>query len=53
MTMEEKIGQLFILGFNGTELSDATIKLIKQTKIGGVILFSRNYKDLNQLIKLA
>lgn len=52
MTIDEKIGQLFIVGFEGTEISDPLVKLIKELKIGGVILFSRNYRDLSQLIKL-
>ena len=52
MNLEEKIGQLFIVGFDGAELSDSITELIKQTKIGGVILFSRNYKDIPQLTKL-
>lgn len=52
MNMEEKIGQLFIVGFEGTELSESIAKLIKQEKIGGVVLFPRNFKDIPQLIKL-
>ncbi|HJN01845.1 MAG TPA: beta-N-acetylhexosaminidase [Nitrospinota bacterium] len=52
MNLEEKIGQLFIVGFEGTELSESIVGLIKQEKIGGVILFSRNFKDIPQLIKL-
>ncbi len=52
MTLDEKIGQMFIVGFDGTELSDPIAQLIKQYKIGGIILFSRNYSNLSQLIKL-
>ena len=52
MNLEEKIGQLFIVGFDGTELSQSIVGLIKQEKIGGVILFSRNFKDVPQLIRL-
>ena len=52
MNLEEKIGQLFIVGFEGTELSQSIVGLIKQEKIGGVILFSRNFKDVPQLIRL-
>ena len=52
MNLEEKIGQSFIVGFEGTELSESIAGLIKQEKIGGVILFSRNYKDIQQLVKL-
>ena len=52
MNLEKKIGQLFIVGFEGTELSQSIVGLIKQEKIGGVILFSRNFKDVPQLIRL-
>ena len=52
MNLEEIIGQLFIVGFKGTEMSDPITKLIKQKNIGGVILFSRNFKDISQLVKL-
>lgn len=52
ITLDNKIGQLFIVGFMGTEISDSIVRLIKQLKIGGVILFSRNFRDLSQLIKL-
>lgn len=43
---------MFVVGFEGTELSDYILEHIKKSKIGGVILFSRNYQDPVQLIKL-
>lgn len=52
MTMEEKIGQLFILGFEGKDIEEETKHLIEDFKIGGLILFSRNIEDSNQIIQL-
>ncbi len=52
MSLDEKIGQLFIIGFEGTVLDNALKELILQKHIGGVILFKRNIKDAEQLIAL-
>jgi beta-N-acetylhexosaminidase len=39
--LEEKIGQMIIIGFRGTELNEDSIivKIIEEVKIGGVVLF--------------
>lgn len=44
MTVEEKIGQLFLLGFNGTSISQNSqiYSLINDYHIGGVILSTAN-----------
>lgn len=42
MTLEEKIGQLFIFGFIGQEINSNIENLIEKYKISGVILFNRN-----------
>lgn len=52
LTLEEKIGQLFIVGFYGEEFNDDLLNLIKDYKIGNVILFSRNISSVKQLYKL-
>lgn len=52
MSLDEKIGQLVISGFDGYELDNTTKNLIKEDYIGGVILFSRNIKDSSQLLNL-
>ena len=52
MSLEEKIGQLVISGFYGTTLDENILKLIKENKISGVILFNRNVKDSNTLLSL-
>lgn len=48
----EKIGQLFMVGFDGTTVSPDLASFIKEYKPGGVILFSRNLESLEQIIEL-
>jgi len=52
MTLKEKLGQLIIAGFHGYEYDDHLKTLIEEYKVGNIILFTRNIKDLNQLITL-
>ncbi|MGL5756065.1 MAG: beta-N-acetylhexosaminidase [Paraclostridium sp.] len=52
MTLDEKIGQMIIAGFNGTEVNEEVNRLVKDMNIGGIILFSRNIENSNQLKKL-
>jgi beta-N-acetylhexosaminidase len=41
---KKALGQLFIVGFSGLELSNETAAFISQANIGGVILFAHNYE---------
>ncbi|HUK55148.1 MAG TPA: beta-N-acetylhexosaminidase [Nitrospiria bacterium] len=52
MTLKEKIGQLFMVGFNGVGPSKAVVRLITEFQIGGVILFARNLQSPSQTAKL-
>ena len=52
MTLQEKLGQLFIVGFEGSEPSEALKDLIQRHRIGGVILLGRNIRDPLQLLSL-
>ena len=49
MTIKEMLGQKLIFGFHGTELSPEFISLIREYKIGNVILFLRNVSSADQL----
>lgn len=49
MTLEEKVGQLFIFGFDGTTLTESNRNFLTQRHIGGVILFSKNISNEQQL----
>ncbi len=52
LTLEEKIGQLFMFGFDATDINDHALKLIKDYRMGNVILFARNIKTPEQVFKL-
>ena len=53
MTLAEKIGQLFQVGFSDTTPNDHIRDMIKNYHVGGVIYFSRNIKNLQQTAKLS
>lgn len=46
------VGQLFLLGFAGHSVPDVTRSLLQEERAGGVILFSRNVHDLEQVVAL-
>ena len=59
MTLEEKVGQLFMVDFRNNEdgsgmtvLSESAEEKIKQYHVGGVILFAENLDTLEQTEKL-
>lgn len=52
MTLEEKIGQLFLGGFPGTKITEEFLTLIKKRKLGNVILFSHNIESKSQVYQL-
>jgi beta-N-acetylhexosaminidase len=47
------LGELFIIGFEGLDLSDDTAAFISQAGIGGVIYFSHNYESPAQIAELS
>lgn len=52
MTLDEQIGQLIVVGFQGMTPSPEVIDLIENHHVGGIILFSRNIQDTRQLLEL-
>lgn len=53
MTIEEKVGQLFIYQINDSKnVDDSVKKLLEKFKPGGIILFARNIVDNDQILKL-
>lgn len=50
---QERLGELFVMGFEGKTLSDDTSAFLAQAGIGGVILFAPNYESPRQLAELA
>lgn len=53
MLMRAQIGQLFVIGFHGTELTEDLRRLLVEFHVGGVILFRRNIVDVEQAWALA
>jgi beta-N-acetylhexosaminidase len=51
-TPEQSAGQRLMAGFDGTELNDELEFLIRTLKVGGIILFSRNLVDQDQIKNL-
>lgn len=52
MNIQQKIGQRLVIGLPGTEMDRDFVRLIRQYKIGNVILFRRNVKNCAQLKRL-
>lgn len=52
MTLKEMLGQKLVFGFHGTTLSPEFKALIREYKIGNVILFLRNVESAAQLRQL-
>ena len=51
MTLEEKIGQMLLIGVYGTELNDDIIYSLNQFHFGGVIFYDRNLESVEQTRK--
>ena len=49
LPVEQKIGQMLIVGFHGTTTPPHIIEWLKMGKIGGVILFARNIESPEQV----
>lgn len=52
MNLEEKIGQMLIVGFEEALPTSQTQQLIQENKIGGFLLFQRNYNDFDGAVQL-
>ncbi len=52
MSLEQKVGQMFLVGFQGTEISEGAGQMIREVKPGGIILFGRNIKTARQTARL-
>ena len=52
MTLKEKIGQMIFAGVNGTTYSKETKRLVSTDKVGGLIFYKNNLKDVNETTAL-
>ena len=48
MSLEDKVSQLLMIGFAGTEVTPHVATWVRDRKVGGVALFSRNIVDFAQ-----
>jgi len=52
MTLDEKIGQMVIVGFDGYDMNDRIKQLVEEYHAGGFIFYKANIRDASQLIDL-
>lgn len=52
LTLREKIGQMLIIKIFGKEITEETKQMIEEYKIGGIILYRKNYDTYDEMIKI-
>lgn len=52
MSLEQKVGQMFLFGFKGKDFSHSLRSLMDETLPGGIIVFSRNIHTARQMVQL-
>lgn len=52
LSLRERVGQLFMVGFQGKEIPGEVEKFISSSNIGFVILFARNIESADQIVNL-
>lgn len=52
LSIHEKIGQMLMIGFDGTTLPEETANFIQKNNIGFVVLFARNIESIAQITEL-
>jgi len=50
MSIEQKFGQMLMIGLDAYDINDEIIELIEKYKIGGVILYKKNYTSIESMI---
>ncbi|MFH5801346.1 beta-N-acetylhexosaminidase [Haladaptatus sp. CMAA 1911] len=53
LSLSEKVGQLFVAGFDGTTPTEEIATLVSERNLGGLIYFSRNVESPDQLRSLS
>lgn len=52
LSIEEKVGQMLMIGLNMSNPIEKVEELILKYKVGGLLLYKRNYKNYQQLVDL-
>ena len=50
--LNEKLGQMVIIRMQGKQVTGEVIQMIKEYKVGGIILYSSNYDSIDSMIDL-
>ena len=52
LTIREKIGQMIIIGLETNHITERIKKMITEYKIGGIILYRKNFSTYKEMVKL-
>jgi beta-N-acetylhexosaminidase len=52
LSLKEKIGQMLMFAYHGTTYNEQVDAFVNELKLGGIISFARNIKDVNQIASL-
>ncbi|QSF47750.1 beta-N-acetylhexosaminidase [Paenibacillus tianjinensis] len=52
MTLEAKIGQMLLVGIDGTKLDESAKRMISKDEVGGIILYKDNIQNLKSMVAL-
>lgn len=52
LTLREKIGQMLIIKIQGKEITNETKRMIEEYKVGGIILYRKNYDTYEEMINI-
>ena len=52
MSKTEKLGQMVMIGINGTDVTEDSLFMLHQYHMGGIILFDRNMESTSQVANL-
>ena len=52
LSIQEKIGQMVIIGLNSKGITEEIKVMIQKYKIGGIILYKKNFTSYEQMIEL-
>lgn len=53
MSLEEKIGQMLVIGFQSNDIDDHVKKMIEEYHVGGIIYYDRNMETPAQVTQLS
>lgn len=52
LTLEEKIGQMIIIGMDSNYITERIKNMIQKYKIGGIILYRKNFKTYQEMLEI-